>query len=335
MKGLSGNSGTLSGQELLDALKTLEVSGTVILSNDGGSVILLLDRGELRSSYRLGSFGSLGDGGLGYRLELHPAADLPRLQSRFPGSHLAVMRALPDVGPGVHYPSGLTDLRSLIGDLRHRDFSGSLSLAHRSDYGVALFLNGRIGAALFERDSYMVERSDALRAIFRFNLSSDHPPLVAQRLSPLLVQSLLGLAGGHSTSSPNLNTYSGLAASEQGYTFYQNGQAFLHIQAELVGPSRRYLPLDPAPDLHLPDDPPGWEDRRYALTLRGKDALNPMTDLSMQFREAFGSSGRTVLEALSESETIEQAAINLHIELQELKPWLKRLEDDGLIRLSS
>ena len=334
MKGMSGNSGTLSGQELIDGLRKLKASGTLVLSQGAGSIILLLNHGELQSSFRLGSFSSLDDDNLDFRVEWHPPAAAPRLQSHFGSSRLAVMQALPQLGPGALYPVGPTDLRALVSHLRCQEFTGSLTLTHRTDYGVVLFLNGQIGAALFERNSYTLERSDALRAIFRYSLSSNHPPLTAHRLNPLLVRSLLGLAYGRHSSSLNLDTYSGLVSEERGYLFYQNGQAFLRVEVKLRGTSRRYLPLDPAPDLHLPDDPPGWEEFRYALTLRGKDALNPMTELSMHFREAFGPSGRAVLEILGGGGTIEQAAMNLDIELQELKPWLKRLEDEGFIRLS-
>lgn len=58
-----------------------------------------------------------------------------------------------------------------------------------------------------------------------------------------------------------------------------------------------------------------------------------MTDLSMYFRETFGTLGSNVLKTLSNGETIEEAGRSLDLTLEDLKPWVTKLEDEGFIRL--
>lgn len=329
---IRGPGGGLSGKQLLEALQALRCSGTLLLEQDGGSLLLLIGKGQLVTSYRLGGFGGLQDPVVHFRFEAHDSGDRPTLSSPFATSGVPLMRALPRFGSLQRFETHLTDLRELIGDLQRRGFTGRLSVSHESEAGLALFHRGRIGAAVFERDAYRSDASDALRAIYRLSLTHPHLPIEVAPLDGLMVQSLLGMALGRRALAPDLNSYSGLQADERGYTFYLDGQAYLTVASELTGSSQRYLIEETVPDLQLPDDPPGWEEQRYSLTLRGRDALNPMTDLSMRFEEGFGNSGKKILETLARGLDIQETASSLRLELQEIKPWLKRLEDDGLIR---
>jgi hypothetical protein len=145
----------------------------------------------------------------------------------------------------------------------------------------------------------------------------------------------VGLALGRPATAPEPSAFTGLQLADGGARFLRNGQPYLAVECDTPGPPRRYALLEDdaaPPELALPDEPPGWEEQRYALTLRGQDALNPMTELSMHFRTSFGHSGQTILEALGRGLTLEETANSLQLELQELKPWLKRLEGEGLVR---
>ena len=333
-KGLSGSSTSLSGTELLDALLNLGYQGTLALSRQQGSLILLFGNGSLKASHRLGSFGSLENVGWSFRFQGHSPSDIPQLASLHPGAALATLRALPSLGARQELQVGLIDFRQLLDRLRERSFSGSLSFSFESHHGLVLLLNGRVGAALFERDAVITERSNALRAMYRFCLE-ERGPLRLESLPPLLVRSLLGMALAQPAGAITPSTYSGLQATERGYTFYHQGEGYLHIDAELTGSGQRYAMVAedaPLAEPELPDDPPGWEEQTFALTLRGQDALNPMTDLAMQFGHAFGDSGHHILDALSRGLTVEETATEMQLDLHELKPWLNRLQDDGLIR---
>lgn len=343
MTGLLGNSGSLNPDGLLDLALRLSCSGTLVLHYPAGSRLLLLDSGRIKTSYDLGQPDASARTGVDFHFEPHYANDLPQLGSSFPGSAVGVLRAVPVLGPAQALPSAVIDLRALVANMRAERTSGALTVqfdpeagfneaGNEQQTGIALFHQGRIGAAYFEKSSHVWERSDALRAIFRYSLESGRPPMLLHRLDPDLVRSLLGLALERRMGSGDPSSFTGISAGEGGYTFYCQGQAYLHVTAELLGASGRFGQLESVPDLELPDDPPGWERRRFDLTLRGRDALNPMTELSMEFSSNYGQSGKRVLESVRHGHSIEDTAARLELDLQELKPWLERLEADGLIR---
>ncbi|UCH26428.1 MAG: hypothetical protein JSV66_01905 [Trueperaceae bacterium] len=330
--GIYGYTGSMSGQDLLKSLGGLGWTGTLLLGHHGGSMVLLMEKGEVHTSYKLGTYGSLDELAQRFHFEPHRPSDTPLLESRFPASGIAALRALPIFGPETPLQTGISDLRALIKRLHEEAFTGSLSLAHEDQFGLAIFYKGVIGAALFERDGQFWEGNDALRNIYRYSLEPGLAPLKLYSQAAPIVQSVLGLALGQHAGKVEPSSYSGLQTSEAGYTFFRHGHAYLHIAAELIGNSRRYAFTENPADLYLPDDPPGWEEQRYLLTLRGRDALNPMTDLAMQFGDAFGESGKKILQVLNRGLTLEETALQLKLELQELKPWLERLVKDGLIR---
>lgn len=335
--GLIGTTGALSGQDLLEGLRTLRGSGTLALSGAHGAVLLQVARGQVEASYRLGHYDSLEAVDQGFHLHPHDPADAPRLPSRAAESPSPLLRALPRFGPPTSLPPALVDLRQLLDRLRAGAFNGALSFSTGGNRAAAIFLQGRIGAASSERGGHVHSGADAMRALQRAGLDPDGPRLELDALDPLIVRSLLGLALGRSGANADASTFNGLVVDAQGARFMRNGQPYLQIEGGVPGPSSRFALLEDDAamgELHLPDEPPGWEQQRYALTLRGQDALNPMTELAMHFRASFGRSGQKVLEALGRGLTLEQASEDLRLELQELKPWLKRLEDEGLVRAS-
>ena len=336
--GLLGNTGALSGQDLLEGLRALRASGTLALSADTGAVLLQVARGQVEASYKLGHYDSLEAPAQGFHLHPHEPGEAPRLPSRCPESASPLLRAMPRFAPPKILPPVLVDLRMLLEKLRGSAFNGALSFATDGASAAALFLQGRIGAAAAERAGHVHVGTDAMRVLQRAGLDPDGPELELDALDPLLVRSLLGMALGRAAPSADPSTFNGLVLEAQGARFVRNGQPYLQIDGGAGGPTTRFALLEDdaaMPDLHLPDEPPGWEQQRYALTLRGQDALNPMTELAMHFRTSFGRAGQKVLEALGGGLTLEQASEQLHLDLQELKPWLKRLEDEGLVRASA
>jgi len=337
--GLLGNTGTLTGEHLLEGLRNLRASGTLALASGNGTVLLQVARGQVEASYKLGHYDSLEAAGQGFHLYPHEPATAPHLPGRCPQSASPLLRALPRFAPAVTLPPALVDLRLLLDRLRATAFNGALSFTALERGATALFLQGRIGAAAAERGGYVHDGPDAMRVLQRAGLDPNGPALELDALDPLVMRSLLALALGRRASGADPSTFSGLVLEPRGARFVRNGQPYLQIDAPAEGgasgaTTRFALLEDDAamPDLHLPDEPPGWEQQRYALTLRGQDALNPMTELAMHFRTTFGHSGQKVLEALGGGLSLEQASEQLHLDLQELKPWLKRLEDEGLLR---
>lgn len=330
-----GNSGSLSEQELLEFALAAQRSGTMVVRRTTGTRLHLLDEGVLKTSFALGTPGEQDARGVDFHFQPHGPGDLPQLASSFSESVVGAFRAVPILGPPQQLPAGIVDLRALVAKARSDGISAALTMQSDEERGLALFHEGRIGAAFFERANHVWERSDALRAIYRFSLESDGPPMLLHRLEPDLASSLLGLAMERRAGSGDPSSFMGISASEGGYTFYSRGQPCLHVTGRNRDAQGRFTPVETVPDLALPDDPPGWEQRRFALTLRGRDALNPMTELSMEFTHRYGHVGKQVLESVRRGLSIEDTAARLELDLQNLKPWLERLEADGMIRVQS
>lgn len=334
-QGVLGTTGDLSGQRLLDSLRGLHCDGTLVFTQGSGALLLQLARGQVEATVKLGGYGSLEQAQQAFHLFPHEPGDTPRLPSRFPDSASPLLRALPRLAPPMRMAGGLVDLRALLDQLHRRAFNGVLSLTGDGEVAAAVLLQGRIAAAAAQRANHVASHADAMRALQRASLDEGGVPLELEPLDPALIRGLLGLALGRPAGATEPSSFTGVTADGRGVRFQRNGQAYLQVDGPATTPPVRYAALTDeaaSPDLHLPDEPPGWEQQRYALTLRGQDALNPMTELAMHFRSGFGSVGHRALETLGRGLTLEQAAEALGLELQEFKPWLERLEGDGLIR---
>jgi len=329
MPGLHGETGGLTGLEFLEVLEKLKCSGTLVLEKESNSLVILVREGQLESSHKLGQFNALDSAGLNFHFEPHGAGELPHFESRFPQGSLPVMRALPAFG---HYQRVLAqpDLRHLLMQLREEAFNGCLTLETNLGQGLVLFYDGKVGAAFSEEDSEIRDAVDALRVLRRIYVQEPSAKLFLRSLSPFFVSCLFGIALDQSVETGA--GFTGLESSEEGYIFFEEGQAIMRVQAELRGKSGRYEQLDHPPEISLPDEPPGWEQQRYGLTLRGKDALNPMTELSLEFRDLFGIIGKRVLENLRQGASLDSVAQHVNLELGDFKTYLDKLEQEGLIQ---
>ena len=339
--GLRGETGGLTGLELLEALERLECSGTLVLEQASNSLFVSLNRGRLETSHKLGRFSPLDSDGLQFHFEPHEPGVLPQVGSRFPTSPVAALRALPGFGLFTPLEPRTAELPALLEKLRSEAFTGCLTLEAALVRGLVLFYGGEVGAAFYEEDGRVREHTAALRALRRAHAADAAARLYARAFNPFLLECLLGLAlspqdppadtlpAGRSTERPT--SFSGLEGSEQGYTFVRQGVAVLRVAAVRAQDGRYPLCQTP-PGLQLPDEPAGFEYRRYLLTLRGKDALNPMSEVSSQFRHAYGNGGKRVLEQLKQGFTVESVSQHLGVELSAFKPQLDALETEGFIR---
>ena len=329
LPGVRGETGRLTGLEVLEAFEKLGCSGTLVLEQNGNILIIALEAGQLAANHKLGRLNALDSNELRFHFDPHEPGEYPMVQSRFPHSILGTLRALPDLGSFTPLPYS-RDLRALILHLRSEGFTGCLCLETTLGQSAVLFLEGKLAAALFEEDGQIRERSDALRAVQRAHLGDPEAKLYLRELPLQLIAGLLGLI--YSEATDLQVGFTGLESAVQGYTFFEQGQAVLQVRAELRGHSGYYPQCTEPPDLTLPDEPPGWEYRRYRLTLRGRDALNAMTDLGLEFRQRHGTPGRRMLEKLEQGHTLEDVAQLLGVELSKMKTRLEALEDEGLIQ---
>jgi hypothetical protein len=331
MKLLAGPAAGATATELLRFFSRTGTTGTLLLQRGDASCYMLLHDGKWLLQREAGSFGAADEPCDTFSYQLHDRSELPEARSSGPGLATAAFRALPRTGAGQQLRHGSTELGGLLDHLRSSAFTGSLSLHHAGEASLVLLLQGRIGAAFHERDGFVWQRSDALRALQRHTLQAGGGTLELTALDAVTINSLLGVALDSRADSTDPAGFTGVLSTDSGYTYHQAGIPYLHVRTRPTVAGVHYgLPAG-LPDLQLPRGTPGWEQLRYDLTLRGRDALIPMTELSMRFSEEFGRYGRQILDALLAGLSLEEVAARLGSDLSDLKPWLDRLEKDGLI----
>lgn len=340
--GLLGTTGSLSGQQTLAALKGSLGAGTVALAqweDDGvptvrGVALLAIVDGEVKTRHLLGRFAGLAAADLGVHAVAHTATGVPTLPSVAPDAAIDALRALPRLVPGRALPAAAVPVAALLSRLEAKAWHGAL-VAHAGDgVAMAVLVNGKVAAANAHRPrssgGTIADGLDALRALARF-AGEDGATLELVPLDPTTASAVAGYAARR-TRPPADAQGSGLTIDAEGVTLVVRGDGLLRVAAL---PQRRgpFALIDDATDkLRLPDETPGWEARRYALTLRGRDALNPMTDRWQRFRNVFGTRGQRLLEAFGEGATLEELAITHGVELEELGTWVKKWGEEGLVR---
>ncbi len=341
-QGLSGQTGNLTGEDVLRMVRALQWSGTLTLTagllptskeaDTHGMLLVLLENGQERQRQMLGRIDTFSEN-LGYHFYQHSVYSntlntVPILPSRFPRSVLPLMRSIPVLGASAFVIPKQLDLKVLLESLQLEQFTGYLSLTKAIENGLVLLHQGHIATAVYENDGYIREGSDALRFLRRASLFGT-AEVELMKLEPLVVRSLLGLALSVIGKDARGD---GLESSELGYTFFHEGQPLLRVMIELHGRVGFYDAVLSVPDLVMPDEPIGWEQQRYQLTLRGRDALNPMTSLSVEFQTDYGKQGKRMLEQLSKGLNAEKLSESLVMTISDLKPVIEKLEREGMIR---
>ncbi len=331
---LLGNTGDLSAEEFLASLRGLRFTGTLALTDAGGTMLLLLAKGQAEASFRLGSYDNLEAPRQGFHLYPHEPTDLPRLPGRDPGSASQLLRALPRLTPPERLRPGVLHLGRLLDRLADSGFGGTLSYTDKGCPAVALLAGGVIRAAVHEVQGQLNSHAEAMRALQRCEQPKATGSVELEPLCEAVMMPATALAVEQSAqSSPD---FSGLEVTPVGFRYWKSGQPFLLVPGETHGPQRRYAlgkdAVERTPEIVLPAEPPGWEDERYQLTLRGRDALDSMMELAMAFRTEHGRQGQEILRTLGSGATLEQCALKLDLELGKLKPWLERFVADGMLR---
>ena len=334
---LLGHTGDVSAEAFLDSVRNLRFTGTLALSDDSGTMLLLLAKGQVEASFKLGAYDDLAAPGQRFHLYPHEPTDLPRLPARDPDSASPLLRALPRLAPPEQLRPGAVHLSRLLDRLAATAFDGAISYYEAEGPALALLVGGTIRAAVHEAGGRLNSHAEALRALQRAEQPKAKGRMELEALDAAVMMPVTAFAIEQSAqASPN---FSGLEVTPTGYRYWRAGQPFLLVPGETQGPQRRYALAEEAvtraPEIALPEEPPGWEDQRFSLTLRGRDALDSMMELSMQFRAEHGAEGQRILQALGRGNTLEQAAQELGMELGKLKPWLELFEDDNMLRRSN
>ena len=354
--GLLGTTGSLSGHELLGAVRAWLPSGTLALTQGQdvagvrvlrGVALMALGGGDVTARHMLGRFAGLAATDLDLHAVAHAPSTLPRLPAVAGDCDLGAARALPRFVTSLRLLPGVSDVKPLLAKLAEVGWHGAL--LGRSELGtaVAVLLDGRVVAASGRRSNAGLERQDALRLLQRLAHENEPDALHLVPLEPRSAAAVAGYALGRPHEGDD-DHHTGIATCPDGVTFYHRGEPYLLLASAPPGSAaagdetdedrpQRYAALDEpaAPAVPLPDEPPGWEAQHYVLTLRGRDALNPMTELWMRFRNTYGAPGQRLLEVLADGATLEAVAALLDTPLEELRPWLQKLEAEGMVRSAS
>ena len=353
MTPMRGEMGTVSARDLLALLAATVASGTLVLTRGAVARTLRLTHGQPSHQIDLGGAFDLNASGGAFvfwpdavmgsdtDFETDFSIDpVPTLPSRYPAAR-GPLWALPVLAEQPLLSTAETDLRAVTARLERDGFGGALVLG-APGYGLLLFQAGRLAGAVLEDDTGLSRGDAALRALS--GEAEGRAELTLHALPGGVVADVLGLVLGLQlggiTDTPNgaPNTvpdgFSGLELTPAGARYYAAGSPYLFVPRPEGVPvtTGLFAPSLRTPSLSLPSEPHGWERRAYSLTLRGRDALNPLTELSMRFRGEFGRAGQRALEQFRTEGSVEAAATALSVELGDLKPTVERLHTEGFLR---
>ncbi len=338
--GLLGRTGSLSGQAALSALRPVLVDGTIALSqleDDGlphlrGLALMTLSGGEIKTRQLLGRFAGLAGEDLGLHALPHSPNPVPLLPSAYPDAPLDALRALPRLVAGHPLPPGATQLSQLLHHMEASAWYGALVATGGDGMAVALLLRGVVAVAQVQRKGQaLVEGLEALRSLSRLS-QEEGGRLEMVPLDPTTAAAVAGYAQRRPRNVQDSQS-SGLSVDGAGANLIHRGEVVLRVDGH---PQRRgtfaSATAEAAAPLRLPDETSGWEARRFALTLRGRDALNPMTDRWMRFQGLYGTVGVKLLAAIGDGASVEEVAITHGVEFEHLGGSLRKWVEEGLVR---
>ena len=252
------------------------------------------------------------------------------LECAFPDSRLQLARVTPRgalVISGV--AAAFADLERLAAELERMSFCGSVALADADGVlGFALLLEGRCVSACSLESGGGVWGNAAL-ASFPLHFEGG-AILEARRIDAPLVQSLagFGLRAARASDGP----FTGLRVTEDGRaTLEHGGSAVARLLVPGVTAGTYPSPV-PMQRLNLPKSVGAWATARYALTLRGRDAVNPITDHYNRLRGTYGKPSLEVLAQLGRGKTPFEVAGHLALELAEVAVTVTAFMREGLLR---
>lgn len=334
---LRGAIGDRSGQELLGHLKGWIGDGTVVFAQlEGaasgsspalpilrGAALLSLHAGEVKARRMLGRFAGLATSGLQVIAWHHPAHEHPLLAPL--GEGWPILAAAPTLLAAPSFPSASVQMTALHKQLGVAAWSGVLQVGPCAE----LWRDGRAVAAYAPNES----GEEAMRSLRRAAAEAD-ATLVLHPLDGRSASALHGLAEKQRATAQDANA-SGLHCVA-GETQHHHRGAVEFVVPGGCGIAGSFVSADRlvTPPLRVAEEEaPSGASQRYTLTLRGRDALNPMTELWEGFMRRFGDRGRALLEALGRGDPLDVVAKGLQLDLREVQKLVASWVDEGYLRL--
>ncbi|PNY83052.1 hypothetical protein CVO96_13155 [Deinococcus koreensis] len=250
---------------------------------------------------------------------------IPELGPMFPGAAPFLARFLP-YSPPAH--AGLNqnfcDLHAFLKYLHEHSWYGYLHALLGDQSAYVLLFEGRTVTAA----AASATGEQALGELL--NLYEQGASLSAHPLSPHYAHVLSGI-GSRAWKFNLTEDFTGLHARPTGAIFYVRGEIVATMPATLPYEGAFPAPLRPQ-TLILPRSLAGWAHHHYALTLRGKDALNAITGVHQNFRLQHGQGGLYFLRSLGENLTPAEYAMRSDVALHDLEPMIQDFLKTGCIK---
>jgi hypothetical protein len=325
-----GTLGPMTGGAWIRFLSQAGLSGTLLLGKGEANTLFVLQEGRVQG-WDIGAPYRLSEVGGRFVFWPHAKRPQPSFEARYPEA-AGPLRALPALFEDDLFSTAEVDVRALFARLAQGAFGGAVVFERPHALGVVVLVRGRPATAALETRTELLYGPAALRPLMQADEAAAlrlYPlpePLCSSFLA-LVLASQKGGVGGAATEAAT-----GTLVSDEGYAFMRGGEVYLELLTPPALGSGFVPACETPPNLPLPSDLAGWEGRHYALTLRGRDALDPMTELSMRFRAEFGRTGQRLLEGFRRAAAAEAVAAALGLEEGAFRTLLGRLEAEGFIR---
>ncbi|GAA5503051.1 hypothetical protein Dxin01_02800 [Deinococcus xinjiangensis] len=250
---------------------------------------------------------------------------IPELQPMYSGNSPFLARFLPS-SPPTH--AGLNtefcDLHAFLKYLHEQTWHGYLHAALGEQSAYVLLYEGRTVAAAAANATGEQALGELLSLYEQGAILSAHP------LSPTFAHVLSGV-GSRAWKFNLTEDFTGLHARPTGAIFYARGEIVATMPATLPYEGAFPAPLRPQ-TLILPRSLAGWAHHAYSLTLRGRDALNAITDIHLEFKTKYGAAGIGLLKAISQHLTPAEYAMREDVALHEIEPLIQIFVKAGYLR---
>ncbi|MEF2277863.1 hypothetical protein V3W47_06090 [Deinococcus sp. YIM 134068] len=250
---------------------------------------------------------------------------IPELTPMFPSAEPFLARFLPQA-PASY--SGLNarfcDLHAFLKYLHEGTWCGYLHATLGDQSAFVLLYEGRTVTAAAAGATGEQALGELLHLYEQGAALSAHP------LPATLAHVLSGI-GSRAWKFNLTEDFTGLHARPTGAIFYAGGQIVATLPATLPYEGAFPAPLRPQ-TLILPRSLAGWAHRQYDLTLRGRDAVNPITDVYLTFRARHGAAGLAFLRALRDGLSPAEHALRADAALHDLEPMVQEFVKTGYVR---
>lgn len=262
-----------------------------------------------------------------------PAAEIfDELEPMYPDSGPFLTRFLPRTTAsylGLRAP--YAELHTFLKYLHDRQWNGYLYAALGEQHACVLLFEGRTVAAATNSAGNNVGGQTGEQALAELlRLYEQGAELSGHALSSRLAHVLSGV-GSRAWKFDLTDDFTGVHAGAGGAIFYASGEVIATMNVSLPQEGAFPAPLRPQ-TLILPRSLAGWAHHPYSPTLRGRDAVNAITEVHLAFRTKYGSGGLSLLRALIQNQTPAEYAMREDLTLHDLETLIKEFTAAGYLR---